>query len=179
MRTRRARDVAAALPPATRVEELKQQLESLRDEKEQTESDIAQAERDLQKAKKKLKDVEAKIVETEELLEETVAQPLDDGRDATLLLPDELLLVILLRLPPASVMGERSCALVCKRWAALMQLPQMKRHKQNELRWEAFADESRNPLIKVMSDIHKPRWLSVPNTVAVYAIALSPDGKSL
>jgi len=60
---------------------------------------------------------EAAVAEKE--LDDAVNMPVSDGRDPTMTLPDEVLLIIFL-VVPFETLFSGTCALVCRRWARVM-----------------------------------------------------------
>jgi hypothetical protein len=81
--------------------------------------------------------VEAEIAKVESELEAAVAAPASGGRDPTLGLPDELLIVILLLLPFETLWKGQYTG-VCRRWRALGESGPVQRRKRKG-KWEAYA----------------------------------------
>jgi WD40 repeat protein len=81
--------------------------------------------------------VEREIAKVESELEAAVAAPASGGRDPTLGLPDELLILILLLVPFETLWTGR-CAGVCRRWRAVAESGPVQRRKRKG-KWEAYA----------------------------------------
>jgi hypothetical protein len=81
--------------------------------------------------------VEVEKAKVESELEAAVAAPASGGRDPTLWLPDELLIVILLLVPFEALWTGQYTA-VCRRWRALGESGPVQRRKRKG-KWEAYA----------------------------------------
>jgi WD40 repeat protein len=113
------------------------------------------------KAKRDAVLAEIKAAESE--LDAAVNAPLTGGRDPTESLPDELILMIMLMLPFATLWSG-ACERVCRRWERLMESAPIVRRKR-EGRWAAYA-----------GGFIEPQQLE-GHTDHVNAIAVGLDGK--
>jgi len=107
--------------------------------------------------------VRAAIKATENELDEAVNAPVSGGRDPTEWLPDELMLMVLERVPFATLWSG-ACERVCQRWFRVMKSDSIARRKRDG-RWSAY-------------DVGaiKPRRLE-GHTGDVYALAIGLDGR--
>jgi WD40 repeat protein len=113
------------------------------------------------KAKRDVVRAETNAAECE--LDAAVNAPLSGGRDPTEWLPDELMLMVLERVPFATLWSG-ACERVCQRWARLMESASIVRHKRDG-RWAAYE-----------AGAIKPRTLE-GHTNTVWALAVGVDGK--
>lgn len=91
----------------------------------------------LNQAKSTLQTVSAEMKEVEAELQVAVKQPVSDGCDPTLWLPDELIIMILVR-APFTKLWSGTCCRVCRRWHRLAKSVTVQRHLRNA-RWRAYA----------------------------------------
>jgi hypothetical protein len=176
-------DSAAAAVPAPdfqleRVSQIKERLTTLRSW--EAELDVKLSDLDVQHAIKlrelqaahmeavemvmaKREAVQAEIEAAESDLEEAVNAPVSGDRDPTEWLPDEVMLMVLERLPFATLWGG-VCEQVCRRWARLMESAAIVRRKRDE-RWAAYE----------VGTI-KPRCFD-GHTGIVWALVVGLDGK--
>jgi hypothetical protein len=113
--------------------------------------------------KKPTKAERAVIARTRRELKAAVNTPVSGGRDPFDWLPDELLVMVLLMLPVAT-MWSGACERVCQRWARLMGSSPIKRRKHEE-RWAAYE-----------LGVIKPQELK-GHRYDVAALAVGIDGK--
>jgi hypothetical protein len=107
--------------------------------------------------------VRAEIKAAESELDAAVNAPVSGGRDPTEWLPDELMLMVLERLPFPTVWGG-ACERVCQRWARLMESASIVRRKRDG-RWAAYE-----------AGTIKPRTLEGHKST-VRTVAIGLDGK--
>jgi WD40 repeat protein len=115
------------------------------------------------KKKKPTKAERAVIAKTRRELDAAVNAPVSGGCDPTESLPDELILMIMMMLPFATLWSG-ACERVCRRWNRLMESAPIVRRKR-EGRWAAYE-----------SGVLKPQRLSGHKDY-VWALTLGPDGK--
>jgi hypothetical protein len=111
----------------------------------------------------KLEAVRAEINATESELDAAVNAPVSGGRDPTEWLPDELMLMVLERVPFATLWSG-VCERACQRWARLMESASIVRRKRDG-RWAAYE-----------TGAIKPRKLE-GHTNYVCALTIGLDGK--
>jgi WD40 repeat protein len=107
--------------------------------------------------------VRTEIKATESELDAAVNAPLSGGRDPTEWLPDELMLMVLERVPFATLWSG-ACERACQRWARLMESASIVRLKRDR-RWAAYE-----------AGAIKPHTLE-GHTSTVWALAVGLDGK--
>ena len=113
------------------------------------------------KAKRDALRAEIKAVKSE--LDAAVNAPVSGGCDPTEWLPDELMLIVLERVPFATLWSG-ACERVCQRWARLMESASIVRRKRDG-RWAAYE-----------AGVIKPRRLE-GHRHHVRALAIGFDGK--
>jgi hypothetical protein len=117
----------------------------------------------VERVKAKREAVRAEIKAAESALDAAVNAPVSGGRDPTESLPDELILMIMLMLPFATLWSG-ACKRVCRRWERLMESTPIVRRKR-EGRWAAYEE-----------GVIKPQRLG-GHKGFVCAIAVGLDGK--
>jgi WD40 repeat protein len=118
----------------------------------------------VERVKAKREAVRAEIETVERELDVVVHAPVSGGRDPTEWLPDELMLMVLERLPFATLWSG-ACERVCQRWARLMESASIVRRKRDG-RWTAYE-----------AGVIKPRTLEGHTDNIVLALAIGLDGK--
>jgi WD40 repeat protein len=143
-------------PECAEVDGVKGRLSELRTREGELQSTIDRlvAERDA---------VRAEVASAERELDAVVNAPVSRGRDPFEWLPDELLVMVLVMLPLATLWSG-ACERVCQRWARLMESSPVKRRKHSE-KWAAYE-----------STVIQPRSLE-DHTSPVMSIAVGMDGK--
>jgi WD40 repeat protein len=143
-------------PECAEVDGVKGRLSELRTREGELQSSIDRlvAERDA---------VRAEVASVESELDALVNAPVSRGRDPYEWLPDELLVMVLVMLPFATLCS-RACERVCQRWARLMESSPVKRCKQSE-KWAAYE-----------SGVIQPQSLE-GHAARVWSIAVGVDGK--
>jgi hypothetical protein len=91
---------------------------------------------EVRKRRQASRAVRADLALAESELYVLVNAPVSGGRDPTEWLPDELVVMILVRLP-CDVLWGRVCERVCRRWARLMESALVQRRKRDG-RWAAY-----------------------------------------
>jgi hypothetical protein len=117
----------------------------------------------LERVTAKRETVRAEIEATRNELDAAVNAPVSGGHDPTEWLPDELLLMVLERLPWAALCSG-ACERVCQRWACLMGTSVIVRRKRDG-RWTAYNEGT-----------IQPRTID-GHTGLVYALAVGLDGR--
>jgi hypothetical protein len=117
----------------------------------------------LRKKKRPSKAGRADMASARRELNALVNAPVSGGRNPFDWLPDELILMILERVP-FEALWSGACDRVCLRWAQLMESAPVKRHKRDG-RWAAYE-----------AGVIKPRGLD-GHTSSVGALAVGLDGK--
>jgi hypothetical protein len=110
------------------------------------------------------KAVRAEMALAERELDALVNAPVSGGRDPFEWLPDELVVMIIERMPFESVWRGGACERVCLRWVRLMKSAPIERRKR-EGRWAAYD-----------AGVIEPREL-VGHTLSVISLAVGLDGK--
>jgi WD40 repeat protein len=143
-------------PECAEVDGVKGRLSVLRTREGELQSTIDRlvAERDA---------VRAEVASAESELDALVNTPVSRGRDPFEWLPDELLVMVLVMLPLATLCSG-ACERVCQRWARLMESSPVKRRKQH-VDWAAYE-----------AAVITPRSLE-GHTAQVWSIAVGMDGK--
>ena len=95
--------------------------------------------------KKPTKAERAVIAKTRRELKAAVNAPVSGGCDPTESLPDELIVLIMLMLPFATLWSG-VCKRVCRRWERLMESPLIVRRKR-EGRWAAYEEGAIKPMV--------------------------------
>ena len=103
-----------------------------------------------------------KIKAAQNKLDAAIKAPVSGGRDPTEWLPDELLLMVLERLPVATLCSG-TCERVCTRWARLMESTSIQREREG--RWAAYEAGTIKP------------WALRGHTDTVWALAVGLDGR--
>ena len=129
---------------------------------------LTTAERDTvdQRAIAEREVVRAEIASAERELDVLINAPVSGGRDPFEWLPDELVVMIMLRLP-FNMLWHRVCENVCQRWARLMESALVKHHKRDG-RWAAYEAELIKPRVYMGPKPHVER---------VVHLAVGPNGK--
>jgi hypothetical protein len=151
----------SACSDAERIDGCKAQLATLFSH--EAELDVEPSELESAGAKAKREAVRAEIKVAESELDAAVSAPVSGGRDPTESLPDELIVMIMLMLPFATLWSG-ACKRVCRRWNQLMESAPIVRRKR-EGRWAAYEE-----------GVIKPRQLE-GHAGYVCAIAVGLDGK--
>jgi WD40 repeat protein len=159
------------VPMVERVEEIKGRLATLCSH--EAELDVELSELHAAKGRKntsavrrvtvKRDAVQQEIRAAESELDVAVNAPVSGGRDPTEWLPDELMLMVLERLPFATLWSG-ACERVCERWARLMETTSIV-HRKREGRWAAYE-----------AGTIKPRELK-GHAGAMYALAVGLNGR--
>jgi hypothetical protein len=121
-------------PDAERVEGCKARLATLFSHEAELDVELCELEGAVVNAKREAVRAEIKAAKSE--LEKAVNAPVSGGRDPTESLPDELIVMIMLMLPFATLWSG-ACKRVCRRWAHLMGSAPIVRLKHKEL-WAAY-----------------------------------------
>jgi WD40 repeat protein len=164
-------DSGAAAPDVTtandaeRVDGIKWRLATLRTHETELGVELSELQEavDIKRVKAKRKAVRAEIKAAISELDSAVNAPVSGGRDPTEWVPDELMLMILLMLPFATLWSG-ACERVCQRWARLMESASIVRRKRDG-RWAAYE-----------TGVIKPRELE-GHTSYVWALTIGLDGK--
>ena len=109
-------------------------------------------------------EVRAEMASVKDELDVLVNAPVSDGRDPTLWLPDELMVMIFLRVP-FEVLWGGVCERVCQRWRRIVRESTLVKRCKQEERWDAYK-----------SGMIKPKVLK-GHRCRVYALAVGIDGK--
>jgi WD40 repeat protein len=165
---------ATATPPAARdtseadmVDDVKGRLSELDVRDAELLTVIAEHTLAIEQAIEKRGVVRANKASAESELDVLVNAPVSGGRDPTEWLPDELMLMIMERMP-FKVLWSRVCERVCQRWARLAKCASLRR-RMRVGRWAAYK-----------ARVIKPRELEFPwldEGSAFNAIAVGLDGK--
>jgi hypothetical protein len=168
-------DAASSSIDAKRIKGCKEQLATLVTHEAELDAVLSEAHQsELESAARtkrvtaKREAVRAEIKTAECELEVAVNAPVSGGRDPTEWLPDELIVMIMLMLPFATLWGD-ACKRVCCRWTRLMESAPIVRRKR-EGRWAAYE-----------AGVIAPRAIA-PRTIRedinfVNVIAVGLDGK--
>jgi WD40 repeat protein len=164
-------DSGAAAPDVTtandaeRVDGIKWRLATLRTHETELGVELSELQEavDIKRVKAKRKAVRAEIKAAISELDSAVNAPVSGGRDPTEWVPDELMLMIMLMLPFATLWSG-ACERVCQRWARLMESASIVRRKRDG-RWAAYE-----------TGVIKPRELE-GHTSYVWALTIGLDGK--
>jgi outer membrane protein assembly factor BamB len=153
----------ATNPDAERVEGVKARLATLFSHEAELDVELSELEAAVERVTAKRDAVRAEITAAKIEFEAAVNAPVSGGSDPTESLPDELIVMIMLMLPFASLWSG-ACKRVCRRWNQLMESAPIVRRKR-EGRWAAYEARA-----------IKPHVLE-GHTHAVCALAIGPDGK--
>eukprot|EP00035_Acanthoeca_spectabilis_P033625 m.24692 g.24692 ORF g.24692 m.24692 type:complete len:410 (-) comp6106_c0_seq1:57-1286(-) len=99
-------------------------------------------------------------------------QSAGDGDDLTALLPDELLRIVLVLLPPTAVF---QCSRVCRRWHATITDSILLRKRRFLGRWAGYRDGTLTPRVLSL-DVFRRGHEGVVQTVIVGAVSVGSDG---
>jgi WD40 repeat protein len=150
-------------PDAERVEGCKARLATLFSHEAELEVELSALEAAVERVTAKRDAVRAEIKAAESELKAAVTAPVSGGRDPTESLPDELIVMIVLMLPFATLWSG-ACKRVCRRWNRLMESAPIVRRKR-EGRWAAYE-----------AGVLKPQQLE-GHAGYVWALAIGLDGK--
>jgi WD40 repeat protein len=154
--TSAAHAAAMSRPDAERVNGIRERLTTLF-------SHEAELNAELVRVTAKREQVRAEIKAAEGELDVAINTPVSGGRDPTEWLPDELMLMVLERVPFATLWSG-VCERVCQRWERLMESALIVRRKHIDGRWAAFEAGRIQP--QMLDSL----------TAAVAALAIAPDG---
>jgi hypothetical protein len=148
---------------AERVEGCKARLATLFSHEAELDVELSELEAAVERVKAKREGVRAEINAAEIELDAAVSAPVSGGRDPTESLPDELIVMIMLMLPFATLWSG-ACKRVCRRWNQLMESAPIVRRKR-EGRWAAYEE-----------GVITPQEIE-GHTGYVWALAIGLDGK--
>jgi hypothetical protein len=126
-----------------------------------------------QKTKKPTKAESAVIAKTRRELDAAVNAPVSGGRDPTESLPDELILMIMLMLPFATLWSG-VCERVCRRWERLMKSGPIVRRKREGQLQRLKKGATRPTSLGGHTDASTTVWGAFPS---VHALAIGLDGR--
>jgi hypothetical protein len=150
-------------PDAEWVEGVKVRLATLFSHEAELDVELRDLQAAVERVKAKRDAVRMEIRAAKSELDAAVNAPVSGGRDPTESLPDELIVMIMLMLPFATLWSG-ACKRVCRRWNQLMESAPIVRRKR-EGRWAAYE-----------AGVIQPRRLE-GHTANVCAIAVGLDGK--